>query len=195
MAQTSRWTGSSGFLQVIRIEWTKASRGAEGSRARNAVPSGAPIRLEEFTGERASLSVEVQDWTERNSFVEPIRVDRKSVSLAEGFTWGGLSIALRDREPCGLRVQYMRGFSSGAPERWFLNSGSGTEGPGAYPLALGDGESVRIADNGRFSDNDGGHWWYRQLTINAAWFDRIPDTRVFVDRKPTYNLRTLARLR
>ncbi|HEX4611478.1 MAG TPA: hypothetical protein VH092_25010 [Urbifossiella sp.] len=53
---------------------------------------------------------------------------------------------------------------------------------------------MRVRYNGRFSGPDTGGWWYEQVTANVAWFAGPPDGRVFLDREPTQELRSLAEL-
>jgi hypothetical protein len=192
MARRARVNMGSGLVQVVHLQWSKAARGGDGARARNAVPSAFEVPVAVFAGADGLLYVDAFDWGERNAFAEPLSSRRHQVPLADGYSFGCVTIAA-DNEGLLVRYQYNRG-KGGAPDQWFFNSRSGYgESPGRT-LHIGDKEWVRVWYNGRFSSEETGNWWYQQVTVNVAWFAGGPEGRVFLDREPTRDLRVVAEL-
>lgn len=196
MAHLRESTTSNGVLQILHVEWTKASRGGEGGRARNAIPAALPLSLEEFSTSDERLFVEVHRWNEHNGFTKVVRIERHSVPLSTGFRFGCLTVAAKSDGSPGLQLDYPRHTGCGGmPDRWFLNCGLGARNPAASALSVNPGEWVRIRDNGRFDDMDTGNWRYQQVTFNVAWFPARPDPAWFRSRRPTHDLNFLADLR
>lgn len=182
---------SCGLVQVVCLNWTKASRGGEGARARAAVPSAFEMATADLTGVEGMLVVGSARWGEHSTFAEPYSVTRRLVPLADGYSFGCVTVSADDE---GLRVCYRYDEAhAGAPNRRSIDPVGHYESFGRT-LRIRDGEWVRVCYNGRFSDSDTGNWWYQQVTVNVAWFAGEPDGRVFLDRAPAGDLRDLADL-
>jgi hypothetical protein len=178
-----------GLVQVIQVRWTKAARGGEGARTRSAVPSALAVPAAELADAEGMLCVEISQWDERDYFAEPHSVRRHRTSLADGYSFGCVSISAAAKALLA-RYQYDRG-SGGAPDAWFFNGASGYgESPG-HTLHVRYGEWARICYNGRFSSPETGDWWYQQITVNVALFAREADGGVFLDRAPTQQMHVL----
>jgi hypothetical protein len=192
MARVATAKTGCGLVQVVRVRWTKAARGGDGARARNAVPAAFEVPALAPASTEGLLCVDTFHWDERNGFAEPLSTDRHQVPLVDGFSFGCVGV-VADAEGLVVRYQYNRG-NSGAPDQWFFNSESGYgESPGRTLLVRGR-EWARVCYNGRFSCLETGNWWYQQVTVNVAWFAGAADGRLFLDREPTQELRALAEL-
>ena len=179
-----------GLVQVIRVTWTKASRGGEGARSRNSVPSATEITVADLPDVNGSLCVDVSEWREHNQFVEPYHTYRK-IPFASGFHFGCVTVSATMN---GLQVdyQYDPGFVGAPDRRGFAPEGHRAAKPRRFFAR--DGEWIQVCHNGRFSDIDTGNWWYELVTVNVAFFAGGLDSRVFVTRRPSEELRVLAEL-
>lgn len=172
-----------GLVQIIELEWGKASRGGEGARRRAAVPLALEVPVEDWDAAGGALHVEESHWREANGFAEPVHRRQQRISLGEELRFRGASVS---SHPQGLAVRYRwNAAEGGAPDRSYLDSGD---------LVLQEGQWGRICWNGRFRDADTGHWWYRQVTVNVAWFGCEPSGRVFLAGPPVHDLRLLSDL-
>ena len=183
---------SCGLVQIVHLHWDKSARGGQSARDRSAVPQAFPVPAADLAGAGGCLCIAESHWNERNAFADPSAERRRRVAIADGYTFGCVSVSAH-AGGLQVRYQYDRGHG-GAPDRWFFNESSGLgESPGRA-LVVGPSQWVRVCYNGRFSDSDTGNWWYEQTTVNVAWFEREPQVRVFLDREPSDELRVLADL-
>ena len=180
-----------GLVQVVRLSWTKAARGGESARARNAVPVAFEVPAADLVGAEGVLCVHGSHWGDGNGFAEPFRSERRRVPLADGFAVGCVTVSA-DAEGLLVRYRYEPA-TGGAPDRRPYNP-AGHREPTTRVLLVRDGEWVRVCYNGRFSSDDSGGWWYEQVTANVAWFASEPDRKVFLDRDPSQEVRSLADL-
>jgi hypothetical protein len=171
-----------GLVQIIHLHWTKASRGGQGARQRSAVPLAFEVPDDGLLEVDGQLQVEEWHWGERNAFAEPLRHRQRRVAVADGFTFGCVTVAGYAQ---GLAVRYRWDAThGGAPDRSYLDRG----------LIVPPGQWVRICSNGRFSDADTGEWYYEQVTVNVACSADGLSGRIFVDAAPAHDLRLLADL-
>lgn len=190
MARPRVMTARCGLVQVIRLCWTKASRGGKGARARNAVPAAFEVPAAEFAGAEDMFCVDALHWGDGNAFAASFSTRRHQIPLAEGFTFGCVAVTANAE---GLQVCYRYDpANGGAPDRRAFAPVGHRESV-TRTLLVRDGEWVRVCYNGRFSNFDA-DWWYQQVTVNVAWFAGEPDGRVFLDRKPAQELISLADL-
>jgi hypothetical protein len=191
MARRRDVTTKCGLVQIIHQHWTKASRGGEGARARSSVPLAFVMPTAELSRADGVLSVDVIRWGEQNAFAEPHSTDRRLVSLADGYTFGCVTVTADTQ---GVQAFYRHdGTHGGAPERQVRTPAGHFESFGRC-LQIRDGEWVRVCYNGRFSDHGTGNWWYQQVTVNVAWFTGYPNGQVFLEREPAQELRDLVDL-
>ena len=192
MARRSSVNAASGLVQVIQLEWSKASRGGEGARARAKVPSAFEVPATSLDDCGGKLCVEVWEWGDGNAFSRPFEVRRLHAPSQTGFNFGCVSVSAADE---AIRVHFLYASAiGGAPDRWHLNW-PGADGPAGRTLFVRNGAWVRVLYNGRFTDYDTGRWWYQQVTVNVAWFTDTPDGRIFVDQEPNQSLNAHAILR
>ena len=191
MARRAAVAERCGLVQVVRLYWAKAARGGEGARARSAVPVAFEVPAAELVGAAGALCVNATQWGDRNAFAEPFRSDRQRVPLSDGFAVGCVTV-LADAEGLLVRYRYEPAVGGAPDRRTFASAGHRESTTRILPVR--DGEWVRVCYNGRFSDIDTGDWWYEQVTANVASFAGEPDGRVFLDRKPAQELRSLAEL-
>jgi hypothetical protein len=159
------------IVQWVRVEWTKASRGAPGAAARNAVPGR--YRLPACPDPDAAQFVHVVAATEAGGFVP--------VAQAEAYPQltGVRRLRLR-AEGDGVRVRLDQELS-GEPRR--------PHRPQPVPLAPGEWLCWRI--NWRFAWTGG--WSYRADTIHLRLAARW-ESGLFLDGEPTRTVDELARL-
>jgi hypothetical protein len=181
-----------GLVQAIRLRWTKAARGGEGARARCAVPTAFEVPAVDFVSAEDVLCVDVSQWGDKDTFAEPFSASRKRIALAEGTTFGCVTVSA---EANGLRVSYQYNWAhAGAPDRSFKRHRSDDGEAPVRTVLVRDQEWVRVCYNGRFTCIHTGDWWYQQVTVNVAWFAGEPDWRVFLDQEPVREIRELADL-
>lgn len=186
---------SCGLVQVVHLYWDKSARGGQGARDRNAVPQAFPVPEAGLGGAGRYLWIAESHWNGRNAFAAPFSDLHRRVDVANGYTHGCVSVS---DHPDGLQVRYdySKG-KGGAPDRWFFSKTTGYGESPSRSLLVRPGEWVRVCYNGRFSELDYGDsstWRYEQTTVNVAWFSGEPDSRVFLDREPSYELNFLADL-
>lgn len=181
-----------GIVQIIHLRWSKASRGGDGARKRNAVPLGFDVRVDQFADCHNELMVVESSWGERNGFAQPFNNRQRRVKVGDGFSYDCVSVS---EHSDGLRVRYQYDRShGGAPDRWYFNFvSSHGESPSGEFVVRSD-EWGRIRYNGRFTDFDGGNWWYEQTTVNVAWFDQSPSGRAFANGAPSHEIKAMADL-
>lgn len=180
-----------GLVQVIHLHWTKASRGGQGASVRSAVPLAFEVPNDGLLEVDGQLQVEEWHWGERNAFAEPLQHRQRRVAVADGFKLGCVTVGGHEQ---GLSVRYRWDAAhGGAPDRSFLNPGTGEESTNR-DLVVPPGQWVRICSNGRFSDADTGKWYYEQVTVNVACSGGGLSGRIFVDAAPAHDLRLLADL-
>ena len=179
-----------GVIQVITVEWSKASRGGRESNARNAVPHGTEFPAALVGTDR--LGVMECHWGERNDFVEPLRLKTDQIPLSQGYTFGSITVSARLD---GLRVHYRYDqTTTGAPDRSYLNWPARQGDTPGRELVVTAGRWARVRYNGRFSCLDTGMWWYRQVVMNVAWaYGDLPGD-LFFDPHPSQTLEFLADL-
>ena len=137
------------------------------------------------------LCVDTSLWHDRNGFAEPDRSDPRQVPLADGFVVGCVRVTPAAN---GLQTDYRyEPAVGGAPDRRSFAPAGHREST-ARSLGVREGGWVRVCYNGRFSGMDAASWWYEQVTVNVAWFAGEPDGRVFIDREPAQEVRSLAEL-
>ena len=192
MARRSTIAEKCGLVQVIRLTWTKQTRGGEDACVRNQVPTVLEVPAGELAGVQESLCAEISHWSEDSPATEPSLVRRERVPLAGGYSFGCVTVSPA-ADGLAVRFQYDQG-NAGAPDRWYFNPKSGYgESPGRTVLVR-NGQWVRVRDNGRFSNLHTGNWWYQKVTVNVAWFSGQPDGCVFLKHEPVDEIVSLAHL-
>jgi hypothetical protein len=181
-----------GLVQIIRLHWDKSARGGQGARDRNAVPLAFGVPADQLLHATGQLHVEESHWGDSNAFAKPFHYRHHRVPVEAGFSFACVTIS---EHPQGLLVRYRWSWGrGGAPDRWFINAGTGNAESASRDLVVQAGQWARVSSNGRFTDFDTGNWWYEQVTVNVAWFDGEPSGQVFVGSAPVRDFRQLANL-
>lgn len=163
------------IIQIVRVTWSKRSRGGPLATRRNSVPVALPFRC-------AGFDVSESMWIEQQNWDEP------SFS-ASRYTWR--SSQSRDFHFHGLVLRHLADVTIiagtprlGAPERY---------APVRYDLR--DGQVARLRWNGRLLDFDMGTWSYELISLNVARITGEVPPDVFTSRPPNFSFQSLARLR
>ena len=179
-------------VQTIAVEWTKASRGGAGARLRNAVPEAEVVDDALFRAAAGRGLMAQSDWGEANAFAATLRTRGAPFKLSPPFRWAGVVVTMNGDG--GLTVEYDGAHpAAGVPDRWFLRSWSNPDGTRGPAMSLAPGEWGRVCWNLRRSDRDG-DWRYERFTVNVARCDGPVSPNLFLDRRPTRELRLLASL-
>ncbi len=168
------------LVQVIKVEWTKSSRGGQGARDRNSVPSALAIPdvlLGRWTRE---ILVNTTHWSEANAFAHPNRRESERLPANKVLRIDPVSIALGDPE-LAIGLDHETLLVRFVPVR--------------REIVLMRGDWARVVFNARYACIDSGNWWYEQVTVNAGLFGERPPDSVFVETRPTTVFRHLSRLR
>lgn len=170
-----------GVVQVVHVQWDKASRGGVGARSRASVPEAFEVDPGSLLDAGGMLCIDRSQWGGRNDFARPFESSSRRTTLAEGFSCGCVQVsAVSD----GLEVRYRYDTrEGGAPNR-----SSDVDQPFRRTLSVRAGEWARIRSNGRFRCIDSGTWWYEQVVMNVAWFAGRHHGRVFLDSPPAREL-------
>ncbi len=163
-------------IQHVACVWTKRSRGGEGARQRNSVPTA--VDLPEFKGDLPYLLHTV------NFFESGWSKPNHSVKSSTEFSDLHLNDLILIHESDSVTVRFMR-------------DGANAACPNPYPhkdvFSLRRGDWGRIVYNGRYVDFDSGAWRYKLTTYNIGNFDRF-STDVFRLTSPSSQFEELARL-
>ncbi len=168
------------LVQMIKVEWSKSSRGGQGARNRNSVPSALTIPDDLLGRWRGEILVDSSYWNEANDFARPNRRESERLPPDKVLRIGSVSIALRAegsdvvRGPETLAIRFI---------------------PLSREIFMCRREWARVVFNSRFSCIDSGNWWYEQVIVNAGLFDGRPASSVFVESRPAWEFRRLTRLR
>ncbi|MBN1910332.1 MAG: hypothetical protein JW818_11375 [Pirellulales bacterium] len=167
------------------MTWTKASRGGDGARIRNALPDALPLPLEAFTAPWTLHSIyyhESNDFTKEEVIkktdspdVLGIRVLRFKLcnrQLAVSFLHDSANAALVDRIQVDLQGNEILEVDAFVlePEQW-----------------------GQLVYNGRFVDMDTGNWWYEHTVFNIG-LGLKPAKDLFRSTRPASRFVELARL-
>lgn len=158
-------------IQLIHIQWTKATRGAPRARERSAIP-----RRFMLSGERGPCVIERHAFSESNGFAPaPPRV-----KVLDAVPRACEALLLLAPQADGT-VQVGFGSYGGAPARR----------PRPQAMRIAPGEWGRLAVNARHASYDG--QWYTETVAHLAAGDRIAPNR-FLDGEPTHVLDLMADL-
>lgn len=164
-------------IQRVHCLWTKQSRGGEGARQRNAVPTAVHLpRIDSPTGFVLHTAI----YSESNNFLQS-----DMLKTANDFVGLGLRDLefLLDNE--SLRVRFVRdGYNAARPSPYPYRD--------VFALRLMDWG--RVVYNGRYIDHCSGNWWYEKSTYNIGWLaDCSAD--VFVATQPINTFVEIAKLK
>lgn len=148
-------------VQIINTRWTKLSRGGELAGARNRVPLVLPVQSTEL--KCGVLSVQIFGFGERD-FERPFWNKQQQLDLEPGlhFEHGAFSLDW-DGQNATTNWQWSW-WGVGAPEPEMFDRNLGR-------FRVPPDEWVRLRWQGRFSDMDGGRWWYERTVVNVARCD------------------------
>ncbi len=153
------------IVQAIHSYWTKASRGAPGSIARNTVPECLPIPLEKVNIQNIRVLYHQIFFREETGFQEP--EETILVDLAIHPRYGCIQVEQTAKTVCAT-YKY-NNMAGGAPNRSTLKG-----------IARADlGNWVQIRENGRFSPAWAGDWQYRKIVVNAGLFNNLAAEQFF----------------
>ena len=162
------------LVQVVRVEWSNASRGGPLATPRNRVPAVLPFEASNFDVSQ-SVWIEQQDWGEPD-FACPRRV----VRLSQG---GEFSLFYRSNLATSHGEDATR--VAGA-----LQVGERSRHISVrYDLLAG--QITRLKWNGR----SGRPWRYYLVTLNVARVEGDVERDIFTARPPNFSFESLARLR
>lgn len=160
-------------VQHIGTIWSKASRGGEEARRRNASPHALPLPLEVASKEGLLHFV---FFNEHDNFV-PHETSQSLASLTAPLRQGCVTIQRDEGGTCQVAFRWTNG-KGGAPERSHCRRN----------LTLPSGQWCQVLWNGRFTDPDSGRWWYEKHVVNVGWgeftrqhFRLIPPISFFQD--------------
>jgi hypothetical protein len=146
------------IVQIIRSYWTKASRGAPGSIARNTVPECLPIPLQQVNAQGIRVLYHEIVFKEATGFQTPD--ERISIDPAIYPRHGCTTVERIAKTVC---ANYKYHHCGGAPDRSSLKR----------VVKADVGNWIQIRENGRFSPTWEGDWWYQKIVVNAGLFDNI----------------------
>lgn len=172
-------------IQRVRATWSKASRGGEGARRRNALPHALPLPPD---CRDASFCVHHVRFSEDSDF-------KRRDSLTEGKSLADLGIGdlVFDFDSDSLDVQLLRNpLNAAMADRLYPDeSGNIVRSVDAFSLAAGQWGRLRY--NGRYTDADTGDWSYEQTVYNIGLlYDFTPNH--FVETSPDCRFADIARL-
>jgi len=154
------------FLQQVKVFWSKASRGAPLSTARNLCPEAFALSATELDALIAGDCYSDVVMRERDTF-SPVRTIAP-VSNRNRFQWPSVSVIFLNNQVPVVRYAYQSSVE-GAPSR------SGRP-PIVHPLAAG--RLLQIRFNGRDSWPTG-EWHYQQTVFNILLTD-APSAEMFL---------------
>ena len=172
-------------VQHIHTMWTKASRGGNGARIRNALPIALPLPLDVF----------VSPWTLHSiNFYEHDAFTKKE-SVTKAASPEDLAIrVLRFTIHCDrLAVCFLRHPMNAATASRFPSDPPGREILEVDAFALDPSQWGQLTYNGRFVDIDTGNWWYKQSVFNIGYCLK-PAKDVFRTTRPASRFVELAQL-
>ena len=165
------------IIQRVRCSWTKASRGGEAARIRNALPRQLSLPLEAFA---APVALHRVDFVEAKDF-EPQEAVQRFAELSE-VRLIDLSLRVIGEK---LEAKHLRKADNVAVRHR------------PYPFIGGveveHGQWAELRANGRYVDNDTGHWRYDATTYNVGLFWEVAVDR-FVQTEAAKRYADLARL-
>jgi hypothetical protein len=129
------------IVQTVRSSWTKASRGAPGSVARNTVPECLPISLPNVDLGNLQVLYHEITFEEATGFQSP--KERISINPKIYPQHGCITV---ERIAKQVRATYKYNMFGGAPDR----------GAERHTIRANVDDWVQIRENGRFSSSWGG---------------------------------------
>jgi hypothetical protein len=151
-------------VQLVKIVYTKASRGAPGATVRNRLPRTFPLS------------------------VSPTRrflVERYRLLEHEGFVATPPSIEIADEVPADMDDLVLEEHKDGSLELgllWRVETGMPRRDANRRALQLRAGATARLITNGRHTGWDG--QWYTEVSYNVALGEQL-EANVFLLRPPS----------
>lgn len=164
------------YLQSIRTEWSKKSRGAPEATQRNATPDVLPVDGSPVPVDEATVSIHQVRFIEP-AFLSPVSRVHTSVNANQVLEMLRISMVWEG----SLEVLFHGGLwgdNLSPPKRLF---------------SLSVGEWRQFVTNWRETAFDSGDWLYRKQVLNIAPWN-THDDRVFLDRKETHRVADLHQL-
>lgn len=170
------------FIQEIRTDWTKKSRGGTDATTRNAVPErwALPRLAHPLTDPLVIIHQRVR-FDEANQFQAVEKVEQRLLVKKKRERLNGVWVTL-DEETCLL--QFFWTSLVGAPNRTHLPRKIGV-------LALG--EWAQVKTNGRFGWDD--EWRYQKTVFTIALATTLAEVDDIVAKVPRYTYDAMAMLR
>ncbi len=158
------------MVQVVRISWSKASRGGHLASLRTAVPNAFSLNSDKLRLCNG-IYTEEQHWSESNHFQRPVKT-KPHCEESDSYTFRCATIC-RSKEK--VSIEWIWNWQTGAPERY----------PARHQWTICPDEWLQLCWNGRFSDHDGGQWTYEEVTLNVAYTFQKPANNFFNDSQPS----------
>ena len=165
------------LIQHIHTLWSKKSRGGNGARLRNAVPTAVALPKECGRGLRWVLHV--AQYSELNDFE---RTDR--------------CVSANEFAQLGIRDLEFLTENDTVVARFYRD---GNNAARTSPLPFSDlpaikrNQWIRLRYNRRYVHRSTGNWWYEQSCYNLGWFETFADD-VFLNSRPTNRFEEIATL-
>jgi hypothetical protein len=157
------------IVQAIHSYWTKASRGAPGSIARNTVPEYLPIPLEKVNIQNIRVLYHQIFFREETGFQEP--EERILIDPVINPQHSCIKVEQISKK---VYATYTYNTIGGAPNRRSTLKGT---------VKADTGNWVQIRENGRFSSAWEGDWLYQKIVVNAGLFDNVVEEQ-FINTLP-----------
>jgi len=175
-------------IQLVHTVWTKASRGSDGARTRNAIPKAFSVPVECFS---APFGIHRVGFQECNEFQAVSRVCNGTTISELGIR--DLAFELNDDS---LVVNLVPDPMNAAfANRIFVSSDEASDPVHVIrAFSLKSDEWGQLRYNGRFVDRHTGSWWYEQSVYNIGLFAKVILDR-FIKTRPNGRFAAMARLR
>ena len=170
------------FIQEIRTDWTKQSRGDAEATTRNAVPErlGLPRVAHPLADPLAILHQRV-NFDEANDFQRTEKIEQRLLVKKKRERFNGVWVTLEE-DTCLL--QFFWSSLVGAPNRTHLPRKIGV---------LEVGEWARVKTNGRFGWDD--EWRYQKTVFTIALVTTLAEVEAVFTKEPRYTYDAMAMLR
>lgn len=165
------------IIQHILCIWTKRSRGGEGARRRNSIPSAVALPNQRWD---APFVLQEVTFNEYSNFEQA-----NCVKTAQELTEFGIRALHVIRESGSAIVRFVRDGNNAACPSLF---------PHKDVFTLRSGDWGRVVFNGRHVDFCTGNWWYEQSTFNIGYFDHWA-ANAFTSTPPLNHFQELVQLR
>jgi hypothetical protein len=177
------------LIQHITTDWTKASRGGDGARRRNAVPERLPIP-DELVAPNCLIRMHRVQFDEAADF-QPEYSTAMEDSL-EFLHCRGMALQF---EGDGVDVSFVRDhFNAAIADRRIVDA-TGKVVSQIPAFRLKAGQWGQLVNNGRYTDVDTGNWSYEKSIVNIALFAAEVDAQLFVRSRPHCRYVEMAKLR